>query len=65
MKKTNHYWNANLGETALRKIQLALAEDKAAQLAIPHFTDMAERARARNVAKVDRIIKDIDALLNP
>lgn len=62
--KTNSYWtNANLGEVAYRKIQAALAEDRAAQDAIPYFTDMGAKAHARNMKALDRIMADIDAIL--
>lgn len=63
--KTNPYWtNTNLGEVAYREIQAALAKDKAIQLATPRFSDASERAYARNVKAIDRIMADIDAILN-
>lgn len=64
--KTNSYWtNTNLGEVAYRKIQAALAEDKAIQVAMPRFTDIGQRCHERNVKAIDRIIVEIDVILNP
>ncbi len=64
--KTNPYWTqTNLGEVAYREIQAALAKDKAVQEAIPYWSDLAGRAHQRNMKAIDRIMKDIDAILNP
>lgn len=64
--KPNPYWTAtNLGEVAYRKIQAALAEDKAVQNATPYYTPMGEASHKRNIKAIDRIMADIDAILNP
>lgn len=64
--KTNPYWaNTNLGEVAYYEIQAALAKDKAVQIAMPRWSDASHRSHERNVKAIDRIMKDIDAILNP